>query len=126
MYWSASDIPHRSIPSIHSEIYGIFRIVDARVDDKTMDDESGGFVDVAFGSDSGRFAGSHRLTVRRQKLESGESAVTLGLSCITCNPTSTAPLNHVFLLAFHKVYATLLLSAAVSRVEDAILRESMN
>lgn len=112
-YWSASDLPRSSLPNLYSTIFGIFRLVDFCVEDDAA------FVDLAFGSDERGFAGCHRFSARR----SGAGEVALRLECVTCNPVVDVTRNEGWLKMFHTVYAKLLFSAALGRVERDIHSE---
>ena len=114
-YWSSSNIPGCSLPTPHSTIFGIFRVVDVSTFDATAERESTASVDLAFGSDQRAFAGAHRLSVRQYVSDADLPKVTLCLSCVTCNPTSSTAMNTGVLKAFHNIYAKLLFSAALSR-----------
>lgn len=118
-YWSISSMPRNSVPSLHSSIFGIFRVVDVCIDDPSNNGGGHGFVDLAFGSDESSFAGCHRLTVRKHTSENGSPQATFGLSCVTCNPLANVTLNEGYLKAFHTIYAKLLFSAALSRVKKS-------
>lgn len=109
-YWSTADLPRSSLLSLHSTIFGVFHVVDFRVDDDAA------FVDLAFGSDERTFSGCHRFSVRKN----GSTQVTMGLECVTCNPVADVTQNEGWLKMFHTVYAKILFSAALGRVEREI------
>lgn len=114
--WSSNQISDFSLPPLHTLLFGAFKVVDIwHV--QTDQDESG--VDLAFGSDSGTFAGCHRLSVATVE-EREESSAYLAFSCMTCNPTEgekgSWTKRFPFMLKVHNMYSELLFRAAVGNV----------
>ncbi|KAJ9624616.1 hypothetical protein H2204_010798 [Knufia peltigerae] len=125
--WSCNDLSQSKLPSLHSTLFGAFRVVDYHIptttntaQDPGLSDETG-YVDFAFGSDTSYFSGFHRFSIHRDRLSdstahSSSETVTITNSCVACNPSSNTLVGLDRFRAFHEFYAMLLFREGVARV----------
>lgn len=82
--------------------------------------EEGAFVEIAFGSDASRFAGSHRFEVWREEGKGRDDddagAVGVRFSQVRMNPIVEGQFITKWLNGFHEVYAKCLFANGITEV----------
>lgn len=114
------------MPPLYSELFGVFQVIDARMDPKSrIKDQQGrteSYVDFGFCSDQSQFAGVHRFSIVRSNESStaGQKTVQIHLQSMTCNPTVNKPFTLGFLFPLHLAYAEFLFREGVSQVTASL------
>lgn len=117
--WQSVDLPEDRLPSLHSETYSAFQVIDIQLDNRFLKEHSGeSHIDFGFGSDTTKFAGCHRFRVTRNPGD--ENVATISFDSAVGNPltrTRTLPWG---LGVFHLVYSDLLFREGVSEILRAM------
>ena len=91
--------------------------------------ESHSYIDIAFGSETGRLAGMHRFSVfhnfggHDEENASERASVRLELSDTAFNPRAKGPLKPDVMMRFHMVYAMCLFKNGVRSVLHGVEEE---
>lgn len=114
--WSASELSKQQLPPVHSILFGAFQVIDRHIAREGEESETHSYVDIAFGSDLGGFAGVHRFSIWRDSRNEKSGAVTIEFSHTSCNPTVDQPFGPDFIMSLHNIYAMLLFKEGIAKV----------
>lgn len=128
--WRASDISAECLPSLHTVLFGEFRLANIQIaGGKTESEEnssSESYVDFVFGSDQQSFSGCHRLIVSRLPVSDGDSApkVIFKFASMACDPQTNRMVGPKAIITFHRQYASMLFREAVGYVNETCKNSS--
>ncbi|KAF2465867.1 uncharacterized protein BDR25DRAFT_204293, partial [Lindgomyces ingoldianus] len=112
--WSASELSEDRLLPMHTMLFGVFQVIDKKLEIQSDDNRTHSYIDVAFGSDTSSFAGVHRFSVYRPThlptspaTGAGTTEIEIEYPSTACNPIRDQSLTGV-LVPFHRFYAMIL------------------
>jgi hypothetical protein len=119
-----NQLPCEQLLPVNSRVVDLFQLTDFHVVDRATDTSgtNESFVDFAFGSDNGTFAGAHRIYVSRAPDD--PEAVTIGLACIVVNPATGKNMVPPGTAVFHRIYAMLLFRDSLAEIKNELQARS--
>jgi hypothetical protein len=124
--WSTAQLSAHNPPPLDTLLFGVFRVVDSKIESANASSQTYSYIDFAFGSDDGFIAGVHRFSVKREagstageKDDENTTTVTVEFAHSGCNPRENKPLKPDFLHTLHLWYAMFLFREGVAEVKKA-------